>query len=768
MNSQNDLIQILSNKVELFRNFSVEKIREILAGSKVVEIEENEAVIEEEESGRYLGIVISGGVDIVKVENDGSKIKIASLGPYEIFGEISLMTNEKSVANVVGNTHSEILLIPRDVFSKVLITEPAAISYLSRLILKRVSELSTISVSEKGAPDHYLSLSSEKRKQILVINCGSSSLKYAYYDTYNPDEPFKGIVERIGESQPVHKYSYKGEEWVENVSVKDHRAGFLEVIRVLMSERFKILKDPSEIDIAGHRVVHGGERYNSPTVITEEVENEIEKASLFAPLHNPVNLIGIREAKRLFKKAVHIAVFDTAFHQTMPPFAYLYALPYEYYSEKKIRRYGFHGTSHSYVSLRAAEYLKRKYSSLSIITCHLGNGASICAIDHGRSIDTSMGFTPAEGLIMGTRCGDIDPGVLIHIMRNENMDYNQLDKIINKFSGLRGLSGISNDMREIEKAAGESNYRALIAIKAFAYRIRKYIGAYIAAMGGIDVIVFTGGIGQGSSLVRSLSTQGLEFMGIEIDEEKNRNASGFKEICDISSPNSKVKVLIVPTDEEFMIARESLLALKNFEITSEINNLKPIPIPVEVSAHHVHLSREDVERLFGKGYRLTFERELSQPGQFACKEKVNLIGPKGRIENVRILGPEREKTQVEIAMTEEFKLGIQAPIRASGDIEGTPGITLEGPAGRITIDKGVILALRHIHMSIEDAMRFGIRDRDYVQVRIESERPVIFEDVLVRVDKNFRLAMHIDTDEANASGIKTGDTGYIKTISRKN
>jgi len=768
MNSQEELIQILSNRVELFKDFPLEKIGQILAGSKIVKVEENESVIEEEAGGRYLGIVISGGVNIVKVENDGSKRKIASLGPFEIFGEISLMTNEKSVANVVGNTHSEVVLIPRDIFSKMLITEPTAISYLSRLILKRVSEISNTQTKESGFSSGFLSLSSEKRKQILVINCGSSSLKYAYYDTYNPEEPFKGIVERIGESQPVHKFSYKDEESIEKISAKDHKEAFLEVIKILMSEKFKILRDTSEIDIVGHRVVHGGERYNSPTVITEDVENEIEKASLFAPLHNPVNLIGIREAKQLFKKAVQIAVFDTAFHQTMPPFAYLYALPYEYYSDKKIRRYGFHGTSHSYVSLKASEYLKRKYSSLSIITCHLGNGASICAIDHGRAIDTSMGFTPAEGLIMGTRCGDIDPGVLIHIMRNENMDYNQLDKIINKFSGLRGISGISNDMREIEKAAGESNYRALIAIKAFAYRIRKYIGAYIAAMGGIDVIVFTGGIGQGSSLVRSLATQGMEFMGIEIDEEKNRNAPGFKEICDISSNNSKVKVLIVPTDEEFMIARESLIAIKNFEISKEISNIKPIPIPVEVSAHHIHLSRADVERLFGKDYRLTVDHELSQPGQFACKEKVNLIGPKGRIDNVRILGPERDKTQVEIAMTEEFKLGIQAPIRASGDIEGTPGITIEGPTGTITIDKGVILALRHVHMSIEDAMRFGIRDKDYVQVMIESERSITFEDVLVRVDKNFRLAMHIDTDEANASGIKTGDIGYIKTISRKN
>lgn len=762
------IITILKEKVELFNDFSKEKLNIIVDGSKVVTVEENEAVIEEEDKGRFLGVILSGGVNIVRIENDGSQNIISKLGEYEIFGEIALMTNEKTVANVVGGKHSEILLIPQNVFTKTLMTEPSAISYLSKLMLKRVSELSKTASALKTEESSHITLSSEKRRQILVINCGSSSLKYAYYDTYIPDEPFKGIVERIGEGQSIHKFIYHDREEKNTISASNHKEAFLDVIKVLTSERFKIIKDPSEIDIVGHRVVHGGEKYNAPKVITEEVEREIEKASLYAPLHNPVNLIGIRESKELFKKAIHIAVFDTAFHQTMPPYAFLYALPYEYYSEKKIRRYGFHGTSHSYVSLKAAEFLKRKYSSLSIISCHLGNGCSICAIDHGRSVDTSMGFTPAEGLIMGTRCGDIDPGVLIHIMRNENMDYNQLDKIINKFSGLRGISGVSNDMREVENAANQSNYRALIAIKAFAYRIRKYIGAYIAAMGGVDVIIFTGGIGQGSALVRNLSLQGMEFMGIEIDEDLNKSANGFKQICDITSKNSKVKILIIPTDEEFMIARESLNAIRSYEITKEINNIKPIPIPIEVSAHHIHLSREDVERLFGEGYQLTIEKELSQPGQYACKEKVNLIGPKGKIDNVRILGPERKETQVEISMTEEFKLGIQAPIRASGDIEGTPGLTIEGPKGKITIEKGVILALRHIHMSFEDALRFGIKDKDLVQVMVEGERGITFDEVLVRVDKNFRLAMHIDTDEANASGIKNGDIGFIKSITRKN
>ncbi len=768
MIDRDEIFKILKDEIELFRDFSDEKLKSIIESSKIITVEENEAVIEEEDRGRFLGIVLAGGVDIIRVENDGSKNKINSLTKNEIFGEIALMTNEKTVANVVGNTHSNILLIPHEIFSKMIMTEPSAVTYLSKLIIRRVSEISKTTVGEDEHRDGYLSISSDKRRQILVINCGSSSLKYAFYDTFNPDNPFKGIIEKIGEKGTTHKFSYKEIEEKGEVAAANHKEAFMEVVATLTQDRFRLIKNASEIDIVGHRVVHGGEKYNAPTVITEDVEREIERASVYAPLHNPVNLIGIREAKLLFKNAIHIAVFDTAFHQTMPPYAFLYAIPYEYYSEKKIRRYGFHGTSHSYVSLRAAEFLNKKYSSLSIITCHLGNGASICAIDHGRSIDTSMGFTPAEGLVMGTRCGDIDPGALIHIMRTEKMDYNSLDKLINKFSGLRGLSGISNDMREIENAAQQSNYRALITIKTFAYRIRKYIGAYIASMGGIDVIVFTGGIGQGSAMIRNLSLQGLDFMGIRLDEELNRNAEGFKKICDISHRDSTVKILVIPTDEELMIARESINALKNFEITREINKIKPIPIPVEVSAHHIHLSREDVDRLFGKDYQLTVEHELSQPGQYACKEKVNLIGPKGIIQNVRILGPERENTQVEIAMTEEFKLGIQAPIRASGDIEGTPGITIEGPAGKITTDKGVILALRHIHMSPDDAKRFSIKDKDIVQVRIEGERAITFEEVLVRVNKNFRLAMHIDTDEANASGIKTGDIGYIKSITRKN
>jgi acetate kinase len=372
-----------------------------------------------------------------------------------------------------------------------------------------------------------------------------------------------------------------------------------------------------------------------------------------------------------------------------------------------------------------------------------------------------MGLTPVEGLLMGTRSGDIDPAILIHLMRTEGASAADLDTLINKKSGLKGLSGISNDMREIEKAAQDGDQRALLAVKTFCYRVRKYIGSYIAVMGGMDALIFTGGIGQGSAGVRSLACQGLDFMGISIDEDRNREARGFEQVTDIAADGSAVRVLVVPTDEERMIARETLRVLDSRHINSIIRLQGDAPVPIEVSAHHVHLSQEHVEALFGPGHRLTPDSELSQPGQFACKEQVNLIGPKGRVDRVRVLGPARCETQIEISMTEQFKLGIQPPIRESGDLKATPGVTIEGTRGSVVLDHGVICALRHIHMSPEDALRFGLKDKGMVRVRVHGGRELTFGDVLVRVDPNFRLAMHIDTDEANAAGIGTGMAGMI-------
>jgi acetate kinase len=318
-------------------------------------------------------------------------------------------------------------------------------------------------------------------------------------------------------------------------------------------------------------------------------------------------------------------------------------------------------------------------------------------------------------------------------------------------------------MREVLRAADQGHQRALIALKAYCYRVRKYIGAYVASMGGLDTVIFTGGVGQGSAVIRALALQGLECMGITLNDKRNREADGDK-IASISTDGSKIAVLVVPTDEERMMAREALRALSRSYITRVLEAQKQQPFLVEISAHHIHLTQEHVEALFGKGHQLTKHADLSQPGQYACKEQLAIVGPKGRVERVRILGPVRKYTQVEIAMTEQFKLGIHPPIRESGDIADTPGCVLESSNSRVQIDRGVICALRHIHMSSEDALRYGVRDKSFVRVRINGNRELIFGDVLVRGDPSFKLAMHIDTDEGNAANVKTGAHGYIDGI----
>lgn len=510
----------------------------------------------------------------------------------------------------------------------------------------------------------------------------------------------------------------------------------------------------------GHRVAHGGDDFKTPVYIDENVESAVEKYAFLAPLHNPAALAGIKAARQYYPNLPNIAVFDTAFHQTLPRRAYTYAFPKEINQKYGVRRYGFHGTSHQFVSAKAAEYLKTTKENLRIISCHLGNGASIAAVEFGRSVDTSMGMTPIEGMIMGTRSGDIDAGILLDIMQREGWTAEQARKMLNNDSGLKGLTGTS-DMRDIEKMAAEGNDDARLAIYVFAHRLRKYIGAYAAVMGGVDVILLTGGIGENSAMIRHRALQRLDFLGAVLDETKNHDAKVTIEnpVFEISTSWSRVKILVVRTDEQLAIAKECRILL---EKRGEINCSKNIP--VAVSARHVHLTQEHVEALFGKGHKLTYIKELTQPGNYACAETVTLVGPKNNLENVRILGPCRKETQVEISRTDEFLLGIDAPVRASGHIENTPGLTLIGTDGRsLVLEKGVICAWRHIHMSEKDAEEFGVKDKDVISVQINNKqgRSLIFGDVLVRVNPAFVLEMHIDTDEANAAEIHSGDVGML-------
>ncbi len=394
--------------------------------------------------------------------------------------------------------------------------------------------------------------------KVLVINCGSSSLKYQLIDMTTEDALAEGLVERIGINGSILTQKVKGrEKYIVEQPLKDHQDAIELVLKSLIDENHGVIKSMDEISAVGHRVVHGGEKYSKSVLVNDEVMKNIEECIKLAPLHNPPNIIGIKACEELMPNTPMVCVFDTAFHQTMSEKAYMYPLPYEYYTEDHIRKYGFHGTSHKYVANKVAEFMKKDASELKTVTCHLGNGVSITAVDGGKSIDTTMGFTPLAGTIMGSRCGDIDPAIVTYLIKEKGYSADEVNDILNKKSGILGVSGVGTDFRDIRSAIGENNKRAILATDIFGYQIKKQIGAYAAAMGGLDTIVFTAGIGEHAPEVRIRALTGLEFIGIELDEEKN-NSHDIGEGLLISKESSKVKVYVIPTNEELMIAKETL------------------------------------------------------------------------------------------------------------------------------------------------------------------------------------------------------------------
>ncbi|MFZ5818035.1 MAG: acetate/propionate family kinase [Bacillota bacterium] len=396
--------------------------------------------------------------------------------------------------------------------------------------------------------------------KILVLNCGSSSVKYQLLDMTTERVLAIGKVERIGMDDAIFEYKGGGDQELKEVgTILDHTTAIRKVLGALTHQKHGVIQRPEEIAAVGHRVVHGGEAFSGSVLITDEVKRTLRALFDIAPLHNPPNLTGILAAEAILPTAKQVGVFDTAFHATMPRTSFLYALPYAMYKRHKIRRYGFHGTSHKYVSQRAAAFLGRAPEDLKMITCHLGNGSSVCAVMHGKSFDTSMGFTPLEGLIMGTRCGDLDPGVISYIMAREEITIQEVNSMLNKHSGMRGLSGISGDMRQIEEEMENGDERAKETFAMFEYRLRKYIGSYAAAMNGVDVIVFTGGIGENSRLLRETICQNLTFLGVTFDPAGNKGKGERR----ISTPDSKVDVLVIPTNEELMIARDTMELIAN-------------------------------------------------------------------------------------------------------------------------------------------------------------------------------------------------------------
>ncbi len=580
--------------------------------------------------------------------------------------------------------------------------------------------------------------------KVLVLNAGSTSLKYDLYEMDHEASLARGRVERIG-GAALHVH-----DGGEQTATAPDMAGAAAVVLAHLSRADGPLAD-GKLGAVGHRVVHGGERLVQPVRVDAAVETVIEECATFAPLHNPANLAGIRAARALFD-VPQVAVFDTAFHAQMPEHAFLYGVPYDLYAKHGVRRYGFHGPSHQYMATCAAEYLATSLPRLRLVTCHLGGGASVAAISGGVSIDTSMGMTPLEGLLMGTRSGDLDPAIPLHLARG-GRTIEEIDELLNRRSGLAGVSGIGADFRDVQAAADKGDVRARLAIDLFVHRVRKYVGAYAAELGGVDALVFSGGIGENAAAVRARVCDPLGFMGIDLDTDKNASARAADGggVVDVAQRHARTRVLVIRTDEERMIAREVMRCIVG--PTAAMRSVRTRPIPVGVSVRHVHLSRADCDALFGPGYELSRRRDVTQPGQFVTRETVDLVGPRDQITGVAIINPLRKETQVELARTDAFRLGVEPPLRESGSLDGTPGITLRGPYGEVAITRGVILAHRHVHMSPDEARTFGVADKAMIKVRVEGDREMTMGDVIVRVRPDFALDLHIDTDEANAAGL---------------
>ena len=750
----------------LFATFSPAELAAVGSVGTPVSYRPGDICIQHGDAGEIFGVLISGRLVAVRGHGTDQPERLGTIEPGDCFGEMSLLTGNAASADVVAAEDSRAVIFLQEAIGPLLAVNREAVRFLTRTITARLGPGPSRSAPPRPAAVQY-SLGASSPMRVLSVSCRKDDMRYSYFDTSSEGAQAGGAVAGLGGPRAVHAHWGPAGRREEPVSPATHEAALAAMLGALTASDGGVLDSAAGLSAVGHRVCHGGLRLDGPMVVDEKVKAEIRRLAAMAPMENPYNLAGIEACEKLTANVPQVAVFDTAFHLKMPAAACRYALPADLAGQAELRRFGNHGISHEGAARAACNFLGMHFDALKIISCHLGTGASLAAIDHGRSVDTTMGFTPLEGLVMATRCGDVDPGLLLHLMERGGLSAAELTGRLYTESGILGLSGLSGDVLTVLAAAEKQDPKALLAIQVFCHRARKYLGAFVGLLGGVDAVVFTGGVGQNSPGLRARICQGLEWMGIVLDESRNRSARVEPGgVAGISHDHSRAAVLAVGGNEEHTIARQAVRAVAQRPVTDVMRRCKK-PIPVGISAHHVHLTPQHVEALFGPGRTLTWHADLTQPGQFACKEQVTLVGPKGRIERVRVLGPVRPETQVEIARTEEFKLGIDAPIRMSGDLGGTPGVTLEGPAGSVHLDHGVICAMRHIHMSPQDAMEFAVRDRDVVRIRIEGERSLIFGDVMVRVHPDFRLDMHLDTDEANAAELGPEAVGHLDSIQQR-
>jgi len=579
--------------------------------------------------------------------------------------------------------------------------------------------------------------------RVLVFNAGSSSLKFALCDAARP--VLRGTFDRFS-PEGCDLVLDAGAGPVSARAPASDIAGAIAAVPGLLDQAGQ-----GAVAAIGHRMVHGGAEFDRAVRLTPQIIARIEALTPLAPLHNPANLAALRLAQQVWPDLPQVAVFDTAFHLTAPARATTYAVPAAW-RDAGLRRYGFHGTSHKSVARQAARLLGRPLDALSLVTLHLGNGASACAVAGGEARDTSMGLTPLEGLVMGSRPGDLDPGAADFVARELGLAPQDIARALHRESGLIGLCG-ANDLRDIQSRADAGDPDAELALEVYAYRVRKYIGAYAAAMGALDGIVFTGGVGENAARIRARICTGLGLFGIRLDPDLNaRLRARPGQPVRIEAPGAPVALIVAESGEEVQIAREVSACLAPPGARA---------IPVAISGRHVHLDGAAVATLFGPGYALTPDKPLRQPGNWAARERVTVEGPGGRLDRVAILGPLRNRTQVELSKTDARALGITAPLRDSGDLDGSARVRLTGPAGSLDTD-GAIIAARHIHINPEDAAAMALTDGACVDVRLgEGARGLVLGGVRVRVQPGAFTEMHIDTDEANAAGLTAGTEGAL-------
>jgi len=598
----------------LFATLSPEALAKAVAAGTATSFEQGEVCIRQGEAGEVFGVLISGRLGAVRDLETNQPKQLGTIKPGECFGEMSMLTGNSTSASVVALEKSEVIIFLQEEIGPVLAVNRDAVQFLTRLISFRLAPARQPEAPVQSAAAKF-SLSASRFMRVLSISCRRNDMRYSFFDTSSERTRSSGSVTGVGGDGAIHHHRSSSGTRHEPISTSTHEAAFRAALDTLVAEGM------------------------------------IRNISNLAPMENPYNIAGIEICQALAPKVPQVAVFDTSFYLKLPSAAYRYALPGELANDPLLRRFGSHGISHEGAANTASAFLGKNFGDLKIISCHLGSGASLTAIDHGRPVDSSMGLTPMSGLIMATRPGDLDPGLLLHLIGDRGMDPADMTRRLYTESGLKGLSGISGDVLTVMLAAEGGNSQALLALEGYCRSARKYLSSYVGILGGVDVIVFTGGVGQNTPGLRARICQGLEWMGVHLDEGRNRGAHVEPgKVAEISHEDSRARVVVVGGNENHTIAHHAVRAVSQMRVTDVMRH-KKTPIPLGISAHHVHLTQEHVEVLFGPGHTLTWFADLTQPGQFASQEKVSLIGPKGRIDRVRVLGPVRPDSQVEIART---------------------------------------------------------------------------------------------------------------------